>query len=537
VPERQAAVAALLERLLTDLEFRSAYRRDPAAAARAAGFGDLAPELALPARRALETLEVRESRQALAGVMMAAAVEGAAIMAFSEHVVPGLGALLPHVEEAQAATPRQGHAMADQRAAPAAAVEHAAPEPPDGEDDEPDEDEPDEDEPDEPDEPDDPGDEGPDVSDGDSGEDPDSHDDNSDAQATDQSSDSSGDGSSDSSGDGSSDSSGDGSSDSSGGGEADPGGSPLGGAAIDYPGDGAASEKLAAWMGGEARRRGLPPELPVMASLVESGMTNADHGDADSLGFFQMRASVWDSGPYAGYAGKPKLQLQWFLDSAERVKQDRQRRGLPMGEAHYGEWIADVERPAAQYRGRYQLRLEEARELLRKAGDGKGAGDGAELAAGVVDSASMTAGPHALAALTAAEHQLGVRYVWGGASPKTGFDCSGLVQWAYARAGIKLPRVTEEQILAPGGKAVSRGKLLPGDLVFFRNASGDVHHVGISLGGDRFIGAPHTGDVVKVASLREPSYAQEFAGGRRFDAAVRVAGRAAHARVLPTVNP
>ena len=124
-------------------------------------------------------------------------------------------------------------------------------------------------------------------------------------------------------------------------------------------------------MGEAARKRGLPPELPVMAALVESGMTNARHGHADSLGFFQMRTSVWDGGPYAGYARRPELQLKWFLDTAERVGNDRRRHGLSMDARRYGEWIADVERPAAQYRGRYQLRLDEARELLRGQGSGE----------------------------------------------------------------------------------------------------------------------------------------------------------------------
>ena len=53
--------------------------------------------------------------------------------------------------------------------------------------------------------------------------------------------------------------------------------------------------------------------------------------------------------------------------------------------------------------------------------------------------------------------------------------------------------------------------------MFFRDATGYVHHVGMSLGGDRFIHAPHTGDVVKVSSLDEPYYAEQFTGGRRFD--------------------
>jgi hypothetical protein len=80
--------------------------------------------------------------------------------------------------------------------------------------------------------------------------------------------------------------------------------------------------------------------------------------------------------------------------------------------------------------------------------------------------------------------------------------------------------VTYDQIDASNGRPVDRTKLLPGDLVFFKNASGDVHHVGISLGGDQFMHAPHTGDVVKVSSLKDAYYAREFAGGRRFVEAV-----------------
>ena len=93
------------------------------------------------------------------------------------------------------------------------------------------------------------------------------------------------------------------------------------------------------------------------------------------------------------------------------------------------------------------------------------------------------------------------------------------MQWAYAKAGIQIPRTSEQQILASNGKPVDRRHLIPGDLVFFRDSGGDVHHVGISLGGDKFINAPHTGDVVKVASLDESYYAEQFAGGRRFDMA------------------
>jgi hypothetical protein len=289
----------------------------------------------------------------------------------------------------------------------------------------------------------------------------------------------------------------------------------LGDADSAYPGDQAPRGRVAAWMAAKAQRRGLPPELPVMAALVESGMRNLPGGDADSAGFFQMRAGIWDNGAYAGYSDRPELQLDWFLDHAEAVRRQRVAGGLPVRDPdHYGEWIADVERPAEQYRGRYQLRLAEARDLLRR-GSGRGAGE--DLVDGVASGAPV-AGPRARAALAEARRYLGTPYRWGGSTPTTGFDCSGLVQWAYAKAGIRIPRVTDQQILAPGAAKVDRDHLLPGDLVFFRDPTGYVHHVGISLGGRRFLHAPHTGDVVKVSSLDEPYYRQQFTGGRRFDA-------------------
>ena len=65
---------------------------------------------------------------------------------------------------------------------------------------------------------------------------------------------------------------------------------------------------------------------------------------------------------------KPELQVKWFLDQAEAVKKQRLARGESVtDQKQYGDWVADIERPAAQYRGRYQLRLDEARQLLGKA--------------------------------------------------------------------------------------------------------------------------------------------------------------------------
>jgi len=304
----------------------------------------------------------------------------------------------------------------------------------------------------------------------------------------------------------------------------------LGGASGSYPGDDASQADIAAWMGAAAQKRGLPAELPVMAALVESHLTNLNYGDADSVGFFQMRLGIWNSGDYAGYPGRPELQLKWFLDQADAVKRQRVAAGKPVDDpGSYGDWIADIERPAVQYRGRYQLQLDEARDLLRHSdrSGGGGGDDGAQLEP-VSDGSGAGGGPRALAAVRQARAQLGTPYQWGGSTPETGFDCSGLMQWAYAKAGIQIPRTSEMQILAGNATPVARNKLEPGDLVFFRDSSGDVHHVGMSLGGDRFIQAPHTGDVVKISSLKEPYYAQQYTGARRFDmSAPRVASAAA----------
>ena len=289
----------------------------------------------------------------------------------------------------------------------------------------------------------------------------------------------------------------------------------LGAVGNAYPGDDAPREQIAAWMGKQAQKRGLPPQLPVMASLVESGLKNLNFGDADSVGFFQMRLSIWNQGDYAGYPDDPHKQLDWFLDTAQAVKAQRQSRGQSVTDPQqFGEWIADIERPAEQYRGRYQLQLDEANSLLKNAPPPPAP---PEQVADAAAPPTLAKGPgeQAQAALAEARKYMGTPYKWGGSTPQTGFDCSGLVQWAYAQAGIKIPRVTDQQILATNGTAVKRSELLPGDLVFFRDASGYVHHVGMSLGGDKFVHAPHTGDVVKITSITSGYYGSAFRGGVR----------------------
>ena len=104
---------------------------------------------------------------------------------------------------------------------------------------------------------------------------------------------------------------------------------------------------------------------------------------------------------------------------------------------------------------------------------------------------------------------LGVRYRWGGSSPSTGFDCSGFVMYLYRKVGVSLPHNAAMQY--GYGRAVSRGNLRAGDLVFFNGLG----HVGIYLGGGRFIHAPSSGDVVKISSLSDSWYDSRWVGARR----------------------
>lgn len=108
------------------------------------------------------------------------------------------------------------------------------------------------------------------------------------------------------------------------------------------------------------------------------------------------------------------------------------------------------------------------------------------------------------AAVAKAMTQLGVPYKWAGSSPSTGFDCSGLVMWAYA-GSKSLPHSSRS--LRSMTSRISEAELVPGDLVFGGNP---VHHVGIYVGNGQMVHAPQTGDVVKVSSIYRTSKPVSF---------------------------
>ena len=270
-------------------------------------------------------------------------------------------------------------------------------------------------------------------------------------------------------------------------------------------------------MGAYAQRAGLPPELPVMASLTESGLRNLNYGDRDSVGFFQMRLGIWNEGAYAGYPDHPDLQIQWFIDHAVAARNEDP--AVAQSPSTWGEWVANVEQPAAEYRYRYQLQLGTAQELLR----------GADLAPAPDQVVHVAVGQQAA---EMAKKLVGAVYGSGGSSP--GADSSGLVHDAYAREGIQLPRVAAEQFDV--GIPVATEHLRPGDAVFFADATHFVHHAGVYIGNGNFVSTPEAGGHVRIYSLSDPSFRSQYAGARRYTAAA-LNDPSRYARSLPTIKP
>ncbi|MBF6637578.1 C40 family peptidase [Rouxiella silvae] len=114
-------------------------------------------------------------------------------------------------------------------------------------------------------------------------------------------------------------------------------------------------------------------------------------------------------------------------------------------------------------------------------------------------------------------HQVGKPYRWGGTSPNTGFDCSGLVYYAYKDLmRIKMPRTANEMYHLRDAAPVARGELESGDLVFFRiTKRGAADHVGVYLGNGKFIQSPRTGEEIKISYLADNYWQDHYVGARR----------------------
>ena len=256
-----------------------------------------------------------------------------------------------------------------------------------------------------------------------------------------------------------------------------------------------------------------------MTAMQESTLRNLDYGDRDSLGLFQQRPSMgWGSpaqvrepayaaaafygGPDSptgnrGLLGIPRWQQLPLTVAAQAVQRSAFPNAYARWESPARGWLADI--------------LNDPADAALGCSTGSGSGS---------------------VAVAAAAKWLGTPYSWGGGgfdgptrgidqgAGTVGFDCSALVRYAWAKAGVMLPRTARPQYRSPGIRITRMSDLQPGDLMFFAWDTSDwnsIHHVTLSLGGDAMLHAPRTGDVVKVErGISESSYwAPQFIGGLR----------------------
>lgn len=293
-----------------------------------------------------------------------------------------------------------------------------------------------------------------------------------------------------------------------------------------------------------AGSRGGPKaaELALMVGLTESGLRNLGNPsqataglpgqgigtDHDSLGIFQQRASWGTPAQRMDIITSTELfldrltsQPDWQSRPSWVAAQEVQVSawdGRPRASNHFSVDIGGNYRVNAQPASSIYSRISADASRSRCVGVG-GASAGA-MPPGSTESHGLPAGysipPSSLpgrTAVQAALGELGRPYVWDAAGP-TEFDCSGLMLWAWARAGVTLAHYTGDQ--AREGTATTSDRLLPGDLVLVPGSDGtlaDPQHVGMFIGHGLVVEAPETGDVVKVVSYS--SFISEGLSGLR----------------------
>ena len=245
----------------------------------------------------------------------------------------------------------------------------------------------------------------------------------------------------------------------------------------------------------------MPGEtIAIATALQESDLQNLNYGDRDSLGLFQQRPSQGWGTPAEimnpSYAARQfytqLLQVPgWRSMSTAAAAQAVQRSAYPEA---YQKWSGEATTLAAEFTGNL---------TCTPADSGDNTAEAAAVNSADYHIPVGTPAP-IVEVINFALAQLGKPYQWGAAGPGA-YDCSGLVQAAYARIGVQLPRTTYDQVNV-GSPIYSTDELQPGDLLFIPGSNGTPQapgHVGMYLGDNLLIQAPETGQVVKLSPISQ----------------------------------
>ncbi|MEU9339387.1 NlpC/P60 family protein [Streptomyces sp. NPDC048290] len=230
---------------------------------------------------------------------------------------------------------------------------------------------------------------------------------------------------------------------------------------------------------GALRRGRLVASLVLLASCA--GATNAVGAPADNRPSAPPRAPAAHPGPLSSL---PELSLNTWVLTERRAERSAVVALRSAVRAEAATAAATAFERAAEDKKRAQA--EAARKAREKA---------RQKAREEARQRAAARGTRAQQAVRTALAQVGKPYVWGATGPSA-FDCSGLMQYAYRRAGVAIPRVTWDQLRA--GRRVSLSQLRPGDLVFYRNTG----HVAMYIGNGKVVHSPRPGRTVRVEGLR-----------------------------------
>jgi hypothetical protein len=249
---------------------------------------------------------------------------------------------------------------------------------------------------------------------------------------------------------------------------------------------------------------GVPWQVLVAIMGIESGGNPQTLSPVGAVGLMQVMPQYWQetANRWGGDLWDPWVNIR---TSAEI---------LTLGYLHWGSW----EQAAAAYFGA----IDEHGNVTAAADDYGTTGhfyvqrfQDNLIALGFVEYllAQELLTPEVVTMLESAMTTLGTPYLWGGESFEMGgFDCSGLVMWAYAQVGITLPRTAGEQYHAT--MPITQDELLPGDLVFFADTTPEpgVHHVGIYLGNGYMLNAPSENENIKIETISSGFWMEHLAG-------------------------